>query len=323
MLIDVQCLFLAHIYEKCALRAVEAAYYIQQASIRLQVHISRSNAFNNVDGLMDRLYWSIIRAESELLPELGLQRSGLQHLGPTTSFPQPPDSSIMMSPSPPTGFSVPGDGAEQSGWYFYLAEISIRRTLPEMITLMYEATPRSWLEDIDKFLPRHAECHRQIVEMQNHLPIGLHSNDVEMPPNELAFFLRSRFLECQLLILQPFLYYVVHNTTSSANAAAVQLAQDSLFYCAQSIRNAAMLNRHGGTWFALRGTFTAGMMLLAAVLDSEHLKMLEDWEKLAQSALETLRLWSSGVSDVQAMQRVLEKVYLCTKAASQAKTASI
>lgn len=37
-ILDIQCLFLAFVYEKCRLRPLRACFYIQQASTRLQAH---------------------------------------------------------------------------------------------------------------------------------------------------------------------------------------------------------------------------------------------------------------------------------------------
>lgn len=315
-IVDIQCLFLAHIYEKCALRPLEAAYYIQQASIRLQVHMAHKDSSYCETGLTDRLFWSTVRAESELLPELCLQRSGLHLLGPASSFPQPPDCSLQQVRQ------REGPEPEQRGWYFYLAEISIRRTLPEMVELMYTGGQARWLEDITVFVPRHAECDRQINELRSHLPGEVQFDDVGFPSNELAFFLKGRFLECHVVILQPFLYYIVHTASSTVNDNALRLAQECIRYCAERIRHTRIMNRHGGTWFGLRGLFASTMMLLGAALEPDHVKMPGDWPELAELAIETLHMWSPGLPDIEAMLSVLRKVYQCTKAARLAMEAS-
>ena len=69
-LLDVQCFYLACVYESHAFRPLQAWFHVQQASARLRVYASKmrwgSNASQSepsVNGLEQRVYWSLFKAE--------------------------------------------------------------------------------------------------------------------------------------------------------------------------------------------------------------------------------------------------------------------
>lgn len=72
-IVDLQCLFIASIYEKFLLRPLRSWQYIQAASLRLQTHLARKNRryvmqhdaeTEKTHQLEQRLFLSCVRAES-------------------------------------------------------------------------------------------------------------------------------------------------------------------------------------------------------------------------------------------------------------------
>ena len=68
---DIQCLFIAFIYEKCQMRILRSWQYLERASLRLQAYISRKRRRQDLFGdqglddqtLVHRLFWSCVKAE--------------------------------------------------------------------------------------------------------------------------------------------------------------------------------------------------------------------------------------------------------------------
>jgi hypothetical protein len=67
-----------------------------------------------------------------------------------------------------------GDGGDMSDvfsprrtefiWFFYLAEISLRRTLDEVLSVMYEKGEQDWIENIDLVYRQYYESEKQISD---------------------------------------------------------------------------------------------------------------------------------------------------------------
>ena len=49
-------------------------------------------------------------------------------------------------------------------WFFYLAQISLRRTLDELLALIYAKGEQNWIENIDMFHRQYHESKKQIAD---------------------------------------------------------------------------------------------------------------------------------------------------------------
>lgn len=189
---DIQCFFLASVYEKYALRPLQAWFCIQQASTRLQAHLlgSGQQLWNSVNlgnthahHLEQRVFWSCFKAErcvitshyvrlctdlasydSELAPELGLVTSGLGQFGNPCLFPSPPKTlGIGQGRKMDDGLQVDHSEFEERGWFFYLAEISLRRTINDALDLLYRNGEKHWMNNIKLLVSQHEEQERQVL----------------------------------------------------------------------------------------------------------------------------------------------------------------
>ncbi|KAH6884451.1 hypothetical protein B0T10DRAFT_130882 [Thelonectria olida] len=317
---DVQCFFLASVYEKYALRPLQAWFCIQQASTRLQAHLlgSGQQLWNSAKlrnththHLEQRVFWSCFKAESELAPELGLQTSDLRQFGNPCLFPSPPETlSIDQAHHAEDGFLADHSEAEERGWFFYLAEISLRRTINDALDLLYRKDEKHWMNNIKLLVSQHEEQERQVLLWHSSLPTPIQFPDTKPAEHELSFYLQGRFLEWRLYLLRPFIYYALHNPLDPATGPQViALAQKGMSVCAEMIPRYMYHHRHGGTWFVMRHLWTCAVLVLAAVAHKGDVLPPENWRHLADMALTALDRWASQAADIQHMLIVLRELY--------------
>ncbi|KAF2176434.1 hypothetical protein K469DRAFT_678604 [Zopfia rhizophila CBS 207.26] len=321
-IIDFQCLFFASVFERHSLNLLQAWFYVQQASSRLQAHLMRRAKGYQCDAdtsehasthhLEQRVFWSVFKAEKELLPELGFRSSGIEDLAyPGTMFPSPPPILTGLDPSSPASPQDQGRTQEERSWFFYLAEISLRRTINDTLWLLYHKGEQYWLTHIDSLVRQHAESEKEIALWYSHLPSSIRFDPSGQPNNELSFYLQGRFQDWREYILRPLLYYALHHPTEHKPTQQIlACAQESVNVCANSIIYNNHHYRHGGTWFTCRRTFTAALIILAVVLKGERgLQPPANWHSLMKMALTTLGRWGAEAADVEHMRVTLERLF--------------
>lgn len=186
---DIQCLFFACVFEKYSMRPLQAWFYIQQASTRLQAHligcgrrpeVNRYPTDKRTYHLEQRLFWSCVKGEryvqcyvflmllftymtmdSELAPELGLQTSGLTGYSYPDLFPSPP-TTLERDVTDLDALNT-DEGSQERGWFFYLAEISLRRTINDTLQVLYRHGEQRWIESVDLFVAQHDEQEKQVL----------------------------------------------------------------------------------------------------------------------------------------------------------------
>ncbi|KAJ5190910.1 uncharacterized protein N7498_009895 [Penicillium cinerascens] len=149
--------YMAGIYEMNRMRALAAWSHYQQAGVNLQIVLWRQaqmasrddNAEVNGDRkLIERLYFSYVRTESELRAEIPLPECGITMCNPPSMFPSPPLSAAlpirianMKGPDPET--------EETQSWLYYLSEISVLRSYTRMLRVLYSNVGSWWIRNIE------------------------------------------------------------------------------------------------------------------------------------------------------------------------------
>ncbi|RMJ17069.1 hypothetical protein CDV36_003302 [Fusarium kuroshium] len=176
-LVDIQCLFFASVYERSAFRSLNSWLYLQQAATRLHIYHLQSggvyqdadeppvgtDGYNSQHGLQERIFWSIFKAESDMLPELQLTPTDLQQFDYPSGILSPPESLSLHSQtndSLPSGSLTRHD--EERSWFFYLAELSIRRTINDVLPTFYERGEWQWVDGIDLVCRQFDESDKQM-----------------------------------------------------------------------------------------------------------------------------------------------------------------
>ena len=99
-----------------------------------------------------------------MLPELQLTPTDLQLFDDLKGFPSPPKSLTLYAqtdlPSLDNGLERHD---EERSWFFYLAELSIRRTINDVLATFYAMTEEQWIDDIDFLCRQFDESDKQIL----------------------------------------------------------------------------------------------------------------------------------------------------------------
>ncbi len=176
-IVDIQCFFLAGVYDRAVMKPLQAWYHTEQACSRLHIYLSRRGplpaddpeSMSNTRRLEQRLYWSCVRAESELLCELPLKPSALLEIDYPDSFPAPPRPPPEIAVTPGTPISQVSSGSDASttnseqSWIYYLAEIHICRIMDRETSLLYPPSGhRAWLENIAHYIDQVQKSDEQI-----------------------------------------------------------------------------------------------------------------------------------------------------------------
>lgn len=262
-------------------------------------------------------------------------------------FPSPPSATSQPTSDP---FSRSGDSGhvpekfQAQSWLFFLAEISLRRTINAHLRLLYRKSESYWLSHLPLLIKHHAQCEEQISLWYSHLPTKLQFSATTSPPRSLSYYLESRFQDWREYILRPLLYCALHSgsweirpphaapvtpiepspsTASESTPTSLpsrsdptaalypqvrRLAQNHIALCAHLIPRTFEHGRFGGVWLLCRRTFTCGMAILASVI-SDELQCPDDWVDLCRSAIRFLAQWSAEARSVEAMRRVLNGLF--------------
>lgn len=106
---------------------------------------------------------------SELLPELGITPTCLGELDYPDPFPTPPVSLLSFShehddrsDEAPAAVDDQQRAEEERSWFFYLAEISLRRIINDILSTFYDKGEEHWMKHIDLVCRQNLESEKQI-----------------------------------------------------------------------------------------------------------------------------------------------------------------
>ncbi|SPO07570.1 uncharacterized protein DNG_10265 [Cephalotrichum gorgonifer] len=240
----------------------------------------------------------------ELLPELGLTPSCLRELDYPDPFPEPPVSLLSFSSERDGSgeqVSIETVGYEQKAeeersWFFYLAEISLRRIINDTLHTFYEKGEEHWMKHIDLVCRQYHESEEQVSQWLSHLPSSIQFDPYEQPESELVYYLQGRLEEWREYILRPLLYYYLHHPPSDTpSQQIISLARQEITTCAASIRRCAQHGRHGGTWLIARRSFRCAVLILGVVLQGGPVEAPGDWRELEIKTPALYRIAREGI----------------------------
>ncbi|OQE38064.1 hypothetical protein PENCOP_c009G07705 [Penicillium coprophilum] len=123
--IEAQCFFLAGVYLMTNLRSVEAWRMFVQALAccrGFSIPHTHGNRHEDTWDTKQRVYWTCLKSELELRLELNLYQKNVLDLTYPTFFPSPPEELKSK---------------DEAAWYFYLAEIALRRLENRILGYFY------------------------------------------------------------------------------------------------------------------------------------------------------------------------------------------
>lgn len=213
--------------------------------------------------------------------------------------------------SPPVAPGTIEQEVEQHSWFFYLAEISIRRTIGDTISLIYSPGEDYWMHHIDHVCNQSYEAKKQIYLHQKHLPPSLRFDDKREVENELSYYMQGRFAQWHEFVFRPLLYYAIHKPSNDPMPPDVlKGAQEALDSSDRWVRHFSDQTRHGGTWFIVRLTFSCSIIILAVVIRAGDVRPPADWPSLIRRGITTISQWRGEAPDVEKMTLLLKEVFM-------------
>ncbi|KAH7322572.1 hypothetical protein B0I35DRAFT_184175 [Stachybotrys elegans] len=259
--------------------------------------------------LEQRVYWTCLKAECELrhelpdLPPSTLQDSDFPFSLPTFSM----SDEVNHDTESPCQSEPAQTQVTPSSYYYFLAEISLRRLLNRTrhaaaglfatIDSVSAAQVTDTLHQLEDQLQQWLEC----------LPPTLRFN---IPPDswpapdetELIKLMRERYVEVRELLCRAYLYLCLHGgqrLTQGQMQMYGAEASAGLRLSTYRIRTEKPFYRHAGSWIACRVRFTQALCLIAAARGKDngvesalYVEVPPDWLECVNMVQERLETWS-------------------------------
>lgn len=268
--------------------AIEAARGLQQSLEPLEAAASPTE---------QRLYWTCWKSEVELRMCLGLFDFKTQDRVYPIHFPSPP--------------SIPD--ADDRAWFFYLAEISLRRlnttARNDIGRILASNTMRKGEADL-ALIDTVSSYERQLAAWRESLPETISLESAPEDDDVLKFVLRCHELDFVELITWAF----VHETINSPDPSQLlpgRLAKKGLEACVERTRVSSVgyHHHHHGTWMLLQSCARSAIVLLAAAFsDSARHLLPDDWATSVTHVKGFLEFWRDESAGLQNQIQVLEQL---------------
>ncbi len=370
-----QCLFLSGVYMMCTFQPVRAWRFFLQALAACQqfsflhLHSQQHHSASSdqqaspspppgrgtssppypLDMLQQAIYWSSWKSEREMrggdighrLPDFSAPHQA-PHLGLYPPFFPTPPAPRPETAGAPTNSRL---ARERTSWYFYLAEISLRRlsarVAAEMVGLHKTAAAlgqrrAQFLTALAEAVPGHEE---QAHEWIASLPTCLSFDAPAEEDDVCRFVLRGHAINLFELVYWPFLAaylgcvdagepYFGNGDPMLANMA--RLAQKALdhHHMRLVVNRPGYRHRHHGTIPMMRSCSRSALMLVATAKllqreagrpisgEMSHLRMPEGWAAEVEEVVKLLAYWSSETHEFRQIHRVLEGAHASIQTAA-------
>lgn len=204
----------------------------------------------------------------------------------------------------------------QNGWFFYLAEIALRRMLNDVLSSRYRSgswyfSTRWWVDGGDGELCVHVDGFKQKLETWFEMlpPSVTFPRDAnELVGDALSGILRSHLIDILDVLYFPAIRAVLCEPTNEVSPAVVSVARDGLQIAADRIitTRQGFWHRHQGTWLMTRTCCRSAFLLLGAALRAQTDKLegpaasiLPDrWRYCVNSVMECLEYWQDESPDL-------------------------
>ena len=322
-IIEAQCFFLAGVYLMACIKPLEAwKMFVQALACCQSFYSGKSQA--NLESEPDRrleesIYWTCFKSELELRLELNVSESSVWDLTYPSFFPSPPDELKSQ---------------REIVWYFYLAEIALRRLGNRILNYIYTARPvesttsatsaTSMVESILGFEQQASDWIRSLPR-----GLGLEEASPGMAPSDdsdlhttLKFILSGHLLDCYEMMYWPFIADALSGSNSittpkspdpgQPNKINTDFIRKGLGVCVERIlkNEPGFFYRHHGTWLMLRSCTRSGLVLLAASRVDRVRPLLPDgWKASVGKIVEMLRFWRRESRDVEDRLRLVERMW--------------
>ncbi|KAF4769257.1 hypothetical protein HAV15_008782 [Penicillium sp. str.  len=298
-MIEAQCFFLAGVYLMATLRQFQARPMFVQALVCCEgFHIPlppNDPRHDENHTLQESIYWTCFKSELELRLELGLGNTTCLDL----TYP-------ALFPSPPKDLETQGETV----WYFYLAEIALRRLGNRVLNYIYNCKPFGKSADVETI----RDFEGQALGLLDSLPALLNpdtpneaAHDENHEHSALRFILNGHAIDCFEMIYWPFVFDAIHEGLPH-DPDLVAFARKGLHMYASRIESnePGFYYRHHGTWLMLRSCTRSALVLCGAARRGLDTLLPHSWKNGVEQVMQMLRYWSSEAKDIASQLRILE-----------------
>lgn len=200
-------------------------------------------------------------------------------------------------PSPPEGLKT----QDEAAWYFYLAEIALRRLENRVLSHLFRTEPISDAARQDAVLDFEDQIDGWLRSLPETLSLHVPGDALH---EALRFILHGHLLDCQEIMYWQYVADAAHGRPSDE-----VFLRKALKVCVERIRqnSPGFYHRHHGTWLMVRSCTRSAFVLLAAVRQGDLAPFLPlGWEEAVLDVARMLRYWKDESSDVYEMLLRLE-----------------
>ncbi|KAG9252389.1 uncharacterized protein F5Z01DRAFT_625626 [Emericellopsis atlantica] len=304
-IVEAQIFFLAGVYLMTTLRPVEAWKMFVQALACCQGFVP--TAHRDAEGqhgddprqaesqLHKSIYWTCFKSELELRLELNIAETSVWNLRYPAFFPEPPASLQSQS---------------EAAWYFYLAEIALRRLENRVLTYTCQEQPSGPLpERINTILDFEQQADGWLESLPDTLKL---KGSTETPGSAdekhaaLRFILNGHLLDCYEMMYWPFMVEAIHRSKYDDDSRL--LAIKGFQVCVRRIEEneGGFRLRHHGTWLMLRSCTRSALVLVAASQSRLHSMLPLGWEASVGKVMQMLDYWKEETWDAADRLEILE-----------------
>jgi hypothetical protein len=302
--LEAQCFFFSGVYLMSALQPIHAWRHFVQAlaccqefdfaTQSLGVGPTTVSCAPRGPPAEESVYWTCWKSELEVRQHLQLPDFTIKdHVYPRL-FPTPPTESAQE---------------EHREWYFYLAEISLRRLETrirnEICHTQRPDNDQAYVE-LSEAVPSYED---QVNTWIHSLPDIMSLQTPEADDDVLKFILRGHLMNFYEVIYWPFVEAVINQQQRSVVVKGY--AEKGLQCCLERIRlnKPGFTHRHHGTWFMLQSCTRSALVLLAAARTTDITELIPDrWSDAVFDVIKMLRFWEHEIGDAGDRLRILEDI---------------
>jgi hypothetical protein len=304
--LEAQCFFLAGVYLFSTIRPLEGWKCFVQALASCQAFYGAASTDNARDRrLHETIYWTCFKSELEARLELGVTDASVWDLRYPSFFPSPPDE-------------LRSNTQTEVVWYYFLAEIALRRLANRILNYIYASNPSETTAVSSEMANHITSFEAQASDWRRSLPSPLSLDKIAQPsPGDsdlnqtLRFILEGELADCYEIMYWPFVADAINRNSEQLQTADRDFTRKALALAVERIdkNEPGFHYRHHGTWMMLRSCSRSALLLIAAGR-SPYVRYLlpETWQTAVGKVINMLRFWRHESEDVADRLNLIEAI---------------
>lgn len=253
--------------------------------------------------LNETIYWTCFKSELEVRLELNVTDASGWDLRYPSFFPSPPDE-------------LRSNSQTEVVWYYFLAEIALRRLANRILNYIYSIRPSEtgplsidMAEQVGAFEQQASDWKRSLPGPLSLDKLGHTSPGESEIHQTLRFILEGELIDCYEIMYWPSIADAINRSGDLPPLANQDFARKALVLAVDRIdKNGPGFHyRHHGTWIMIRTCTRSGLLLLAASRASHVRHLLpHNWQNAVGKVVNMLRFWRHESEDIANRLNLIE-----------------